>query len=263
MRRPLTGRLAPEAASAVYRLAADPAARDERAPLGPAQAAPLRGSEAGPVAWRPPDLGRGRRRSGAHPWRLRWRCGWRTRRLPRRRSLHRGRTGGLRPLRQRGGTESDAEGENGKTVMVHRSSPLVGTMRQWPKGDPVASLYVRRHPQMQGPVVIAYCASIGMTGHTLLLWRLDDRVVAAHIEAEKIETLLHVRRQGGGDIQRLSGAGVRHDDAPGQEVQPVLNAAGQLPVLHIEIFRIADDGMPDVSRVSSELVGAARHGLQR
>ena len=38
----------------------------------------------------------------------------------------------------------------------------------------------------------------------LILRRLDDRIVAAGVETEQVEALLHVRRQRRGDVERLA-----------------------------------------------------------
>ena len=56
---------------------------------------------------------------------------------------------------------------------------------------------------------------------------------------------------------------MRHDNATGQEVQAILHAAGQLPVLLGKILRVADDGMPDMRQVRPQLVGAAGHRFER
>ena len=57
-------------------------------------------------------------------------------------------------------------------------------------------------------------------------------------------------------------SGCGNDDAPGVQVQPLLDAAGELPVLvRLEIFRIADDRMADMGGVHAQLVGAAGIGL--
>jgi hypothetical protein len=53
------------------------------------------------------------------------------------------------------------------------------------------------------------------------------------------------------------------DDPAGEEMQALLDAAGQLPVLDVEIFGVADDGVADMGRVRSELVGTAGDGLER
>ena len=56
--------------------------------------------------------------------------------------------------------------------------------------------------------------------------------------------LRHMRRQWGAHIDR-STARTRHDNAPHQEMQPILHAGRQLPILLGEIFGIADDSMTD------------------
>ena len=56
---------------------------------------------------------------------------------------------------------------------------------------------------------------------------------------------------------------MRHHDAAGQEMQLVLHAARQLPVLHRKIFRIADDRMADMGHVSAKLMGAAGNRFER
>jgi hypothetical protein len=55
---------------------------------------------------------------------------------------------------------------------------------------------------------------------------------------------------------------MRHHDAAGEEVQAVLEAARQLPVLHVEVFRVADDRVADMGGMRPELMGAPRHRLQ-
>ena len=61
----------------------------------------------------------------------------------------------------------------------------------------------------------------------------------------------------------LPRARMRDDDPARQQMQLVLDAARQLPVLDVEIFRIADDRMSDMRRVGAQLVGAPGDGLQR
>src|SRR5215203_962412 len=97
----------------------------------------------------------------------------------------------------------------------------------------------------------------------LSLGRLDDRVIARRVEPEEVEALLHMRRQRRGDVDRPARPRVRDDDAPGQEVELVLEAARQLPVLDVEVFRVADDRMADMGGVGAQLVGAPGDGLQR
>ena len=70
-----------------------------------------------------------------------------------------------------------------------------------------------------------------------------------------------MRRERRGDVDGAA-ARVRHRDAPRQEVQPVLQAARQIPLLLVEIFGIADDGVIDLrkSRVSSAAPSTDRRG---
>src|SRR5215207_9373883 len=96
-----------------------------------------------------------------------------------------------------------------------------------------------------------------------LVRRFDDRVVAAGVEAEQIEALLHVGRQRRRHVDRLARARVRDDDAPGEEMQLLLDAAGQLPVLHVEILRIADDRVANMGGVGAQLMRAPSHRLER
>src|SRR5499427_5544981 len=99
-------------------------------------------------------------------------------------------------------------------------------------------------------------------GGALLLRRLDDGVVAANVEADEIPRLAHVRRQRRRDVDRAA-ARMRHDDAARHQMQTVLHAARQLPVLLRKIFRIAHDGMAYMGHVRAQLVGAASHRLER
>jgi hypothetical protein len=59
-----------------------------------------------------------------------------------------------------------------------------------------------------------------------------------------------MRGQWGAHID-LSTARTRQDNAPRQEMQPVLHAGQQLPILLGEIFGIADDGMTDAKKLKS------------
>src|SRR6516164_2433837 len=99
-------------------------------------------------------------------------------------------------------------------------------------------------------------------GAALLLRRLDDGVVAVGVEADEIPRLAHVRRQRRRDVDSAA-ARMRHDDAARQEMQAVLHAARQLPVLLREIFRIAYYGMADMRHVRTQLMRAAGHRLER
>ena len=67
----------------------------------------------------------------------------------------------------------------------------------------------------------------------------------------------------GADTSITAAARVRHRDAAGQQMQLVLDAAGQLPVLDVEIFRIADDRIADMRHVRAQLMGAAGDRLER
>src|SRR5262249_59599050 len=49
----------------------------------------------------------------------------------------------------------------------------------------------------------------------------------------------------------------------GKQMQPVLQSAWQLPVLLLEIFRIAHDRMADVGAMGAQLMGAPRYRLER
>ena len=53
------------------------------------------------------------------------------------------------------------------------------------------------------------------------------------------------------------------DDPARQQMQAVLHAARKLPVLLVEIFRIADDRVADMRHVGAQLVGAAGDRLER
>src|SRR5258708_19285904 len=90
----------------------------------------------------------------------------------------------------------------------------------------------------------------------LFLRRLDDGVVAVGVEADEIPRLAHVRRQRRRDVD-CSAARMRHDDAPRQEMQAVLHAAGALPGLLSKIFRIPHPGMARKRPVPPALMGAA------
>ena len=56
---------------------------------------------------------------------------------------------------------------------------------------------------------------------------------------------------------------MRDDDAARVEVKLVLDAARKIPVLGLEIFRVADDGMSDMGGMGAELVGASGHRPHR
>src|SRR5262249_13623116 len=96
----------------------------------------------------------------------------------------------------------------------------------------------------------------------LLLRRLDDGVVAVGVEADQIPRLAHVRRQRRRDVDG-SAARMRHDDAARHEMQAVLHAPRQLPVLLRKIFWMPHGGVADMGHVRAQLVGAAGHRLER
>jgi hypothetical protein len=52
------------------------------------------------------------------------------------------------------------------------------------------------------------------------------------------------------------------DDAARQQVEPVLDASRQLPVLDVEVLRISHDRMTDMGRMRAQLVRAASLRLQ-
>ena len=56
---------------------------------------------------------------------------------------------------------------------------------------------------------------------------------------------------------------MRHDDATREQMQFVLHAAGQFPILAREVFRVADDRMIDVRHVGAQLMRAAGDRLER
>src|SRR5262250_2958720 len=56
---------------------------------------------------------------------------------------------------------------------------------------------------------------------------------------------------------------MRNGDAPGQEVQPILNPARQLPILLGEIFWIPDDRMIHIGTMRTQLMCASGHRLER
>src|SRR4051794_18148572 len=86
------------------------------------------------------------------------------------------------------------------------------------------------------------------------------------VEAQQVPALLHMGRERRADVEGAAGW-MRNDDPPRVQVELVLDAAGESPlVLGGEVFGVADDGMADVSRVRTELMGAAgdrAHGQPR
>src|SRR3954453_19335103 len=93
---------------------------------------------------------------------------------------------------------------------------------------------------------------------SLFLRRVDDRIVARRLEAEQIPGLLHVRRQRRRYVDRAA-ARMRQRDTAREQTQPVLHPARQLPVLDLEIFRIADDRITDMRHMGAQLMGTAGH----
>src|SRR5215208_2552923 len=91
---------------------------------------------------------------------------------------------------------------------------------------------------------------------------VDDRVVAIRLETQQIEALLYVRRQRRGDVDGPSGPRMRDHDSASEQMEPLLEAARQLPVLDVEIFRISDDRVADMSCVGAQLMGATRDRLE-
>src|SRR5688572_10084741 len=100
------------------------------------------------------------------------------------------------------------------------------------------------------------------TPTTLLLRRFDDRIVARVVESEQIPRLLHVRWHCRGSVYDAT-ARMRHHDPARKQMQAVLHAAGQLPVLFREVFGIAHNGMADMRHVGAQLMGAAGYRLER
>src|SRR5262249_9011396 len=82
----------------------------------------------------------------------------------------------------------------------------------------------------------------------LLFRRVLDRIKSCCVEAKQVPRLLHVRRQRGARVDHAA-TRVRDHDAAREQMQPVLQAARQFPVLDVEIFGVADDGMADMGRV--------------
>src|SRR5918993_3946332 len=103
-----------------------------------------------------------------------------------------------------------------KMLVFHRSPPC-----QWP-GEPDAA--GTRKP---APTERQKCdgRESGRDAEGLVFRSLDDGIVAAHVEPEQVEALLHVRRQGRGHVDGLAGPGMGDDDAARQEVQLALDAA--------------------------------------
>src|SRR5262249_31990017 len=95
-----------------------------------------------------------------------------------------------------------------------------------------------------------------------LFRRLDDRVVAAGVEAPPAPGLLHVRGERRGDVEGAA-AGMRDSDAASEQMQLVLHAARQLPVLDAEVFLVTHDWVADMLHMRPELVGAAGDRLER
>ena len=123
-----------------------------------------------------------------------------------------------------------------------RSVPGLGGARQIQR-EPAVALPIHVQVAARVPLVptkagthssfamlSGFPAFAGTSGEELFLRRFDDRVVARGVEAEQIPRLLHVRRQRRRDVDRAA-ARMRHHDAARQQMQPVLHAAGQLPVL--------------------------------
>ena len=71
-----------------------------------------------------------------------------------------------------------------------------------------------------------------------------------------------MRRQRRGGID-YAAARMRDHDPPRQQMQALLQAARQLPVLLVEIFGIADDGVVDMRHMGAQLMGSPGNRLQR
>src|SRR5450755_183713 len=89
------------------------------------------------------------------------------------------------------------------------------------------------------PVDLPHCkqrvARHRKSARTSLLGSLDDRVVALGVETEQVPGLRHMRRQRRAHVNG-SAARMWYHDTARQQMQFVLHAAGQLPVLDVEIF---------------------------
>src|SRR5262245_34600519 len=134
-----------------------------------------------------------------------------------------------------------------KPMRPRRASPNgtseCSSTRRWRR---MATVFEPISPVPPMTTIFMVYAPLSMTGvkpvqrKRLFLRRLDDGVVALNVEADEIPRLPHVRRQRRGHIDR-STARVRHHDAARQQMQAVLHAARQLPVLLGKIFGIAGD----------------------
>ena len=71
-----------------------------------------------------------------------------------------------------------------------------------------------------------------------------------------------MRRQRRGRVDHTT-ARMRNDDPARQQMQPVLQAARQFPILFGEIFGIADDGVIDMGHMRAQLMGSPGDRFQR
>src|SRR5438552_2001441 len=78
---------------------------------------------------------------------------------------------------------------------------------------------------------------LGQNSSPSFFRRILDRIEPGGVEPEQIPRLLHMRRQRGADIDQAA-ARMRDHDPARQQVQPVLDAAGNLPVLLCKILWI-------------------------
>src|SRR4029079_10782196 len=106
-----------------------------------------------------------------------------------------------------------------------------------------------------GALVSATAMAALLSRRLSLFRRVFDRVETCGLESKQIPRLHHVRRQRRGNVDHAA-TRVRDRNAPCQQVQPVLDTAGNLPVLLVEVFWIANDRMADVFHVSAQLMRA-------
>jgi hypothetical protein len=87
-------------------------------------------------------------------------------------------------------------------------------------------------------------------------------IILLGVQAQQVPGLLHMRRQRRGDIEKLS-RWTRHDDPPCVQMQALLDAAWQFPILDVEILGITHDWMPHLGGMDPQLMCAPCHGAQR
>src|SRR6476646_5247381 len=94
----------------------------------------------------------------------------------------------------------------------------------------------------------------------LVFRRVLDGIKPVVFEPKQVPGLQHMRRQWRAGVDHAA-ARMRDHDPASQQMQPVLQAARQLPVLAVEIFWVAHDRVIDMRHMRAQLMRPPGHRL--